>query len=88
MCQTVGISLAVSSCRRSVAIDCVLYRKIKSENDVAELQKGLDHIHTWCSECKISLNPPKNVYNYVLGRKKNLENHCHIDNNQVRKQPT
>lgn len=50
------ISVGISSSIRLFADDCVVYRKIKSEQDASQLQNDLVHIHDWCTTWKMSLN--------------------------------
>lgn len=66
------ISFGISSCIRLFADDCVVYRKIKSSDDAAQLQVDLDHIHSWCSTWKMNLNPKKCVNLCFTKKKKKL----------------
>lgn len=44
------------------ADDCVVYRRITTTSDVANLQSDLNHVHNWCVTWRMELNTKKCKY--------------------------
>lgn len=82
------ISVGISSCIRLFADDCVVYRKIKSSDDVAQLQADLDRIQSWCSTWKMNLNHKKCVNLCFTKKRKQIESQYFINNNPITKELT
>lgn len=82
------ISVGISSRIRLFADDCVVYKKIKDEQDAALLQRDLESINTWCSTWQMKLNPKKCVHMCFTKKKKKIESHYRIENNLISNEST
>ena len=87
ICQVLDPS--IHSSIRLFADDCVLYREIKNESDLQELQKHLNSLMKWEYDWQMHLNPLKCFvmrltharhmarFNYILGDKSLQETDNH-----------
>ena len=52
----INISDGISSSMKLFADDCLLFRKIRNQDDSDQLQEDLDQISQWCEKWQMSLN--------------------------------
>lgn len=75
------INVGIGSNIRLFADDCVIYRKIRNEHDVSELQADLERIYQWCLKWQMNLNTNKCVHMCFSKKKKIINANYYLRGN-------